>query len=144
MFTSYKKELVLVGYFALSNKSITISRKALSNTLRKKVTKFGYFERDLNKYIINAPLIGQLGKNYKYKDLITGDELLKLACAKIKETQNVIGGKIVYLECADHPKLIEFYTSNGFVDFARRQLESDEKDLYDDGEYLVQMLKYLK
>ncbi|MCU5941466.1 N-acetyltransferase, partial [Clostridioides difficile] len=53
------------------------------------------------------------------------------------------GGKIVYLECEDKPKLIEFYKDNGFVDFGKRSLDKDETDSLDGG-YLVQMLKYLK
>ncbi|HBF3466448.1 TPA: N-acetyltransferase, partial [Clostridioides difficile] len=54
-----------------------------------------------------------------------------------------MGGKIVYLECEDKPKLIEFYKDNGFVDFGKRSLDKDETDSLD-GDYLVQMLKYLK
>lgn len=144
VFASFKSKPVLVGYFSLSAKYIMISKNALSTSLRKRITKFGHFERDLKKYVINAPLIGQLGKNYTYKDLITGDELLKMACDKVKEIQLAVGGKVVYLECEDHPKLVEFYLSNGFVNFGKRKLDSDELDLYDEENYLLQMLKYLK
>lgn len=74
--------------------------------------------------------------------MITGDELLKLACDKIKSIQDEIGGKVTYLECEDKPKLIEFYESNGFVNFGKRELDKDEKDDLS-GQYLIQMLKYL-
>lgn len=74
--------------------------------------------------------------------LISGDELLKLACNKIKTIQSDIGGKITYLECEDKEKLKEFYGSNGFVNFGKRSLDPDEKDDLS-GEYLIQMLKYL-
>lgn len=94
---------------------------------------------------MSANLIGQLSKNFfdNYNELITGDELLKLACDKVKVIQGEIGGRIVYLECEDDPKLIDFYSSNGFVKFGKRKLDRDELGLMQ-GEYLVQMLKYLK
>lgn len=38
--------------------------------------------------------------------------------------------------------LKEFYSSNGFVNFGKRKLENDEIDKFE-GEYLIQMLKYL-
>ena len=53
-----------------------------------------------------------------------------------------LGGRFVYLECEDKPKLIDFYAENGFCEFDRRPLDRDETDL--SGDYLVQMLKYLK
>lgn len=71
--------------------------------------------------------------------MITGDMLLKLACNKVKIAQEVLGGKFVFLECEDKPKLIEFYESNGFVCFGKRSLEKDERET-NSGEYLLQML----
>ena len=57
--------------------------------------------------------------------------------------QALVGGKFVYLECEEKPKLIDFYKSNGFVEFGRRALEIDEID--DTSQIsLVQLLKYLK
>lgn len=75
--------------------------------------------------------------------MITGDELLKLACDKVQEIQKNIGGKIVYLECEDTVKLVGFYQDNGFYNFGKRTLEHDETDVMS-GQYLIQMLKYLK
>lgn len=85
-----------------------------------------------------------MGKNYnnEYNKLISGDILLKLACNKIKEIQNLIGGRFVFLECEDNDKLKEFYESNGFECFGKRNLEKDERDK-SNGEYLLQMLKDL-
>lgn len=94
---------------------------------------------------MSAPLIGQLGKNFahNYNQLISGDELLYLALEKVKEMQYIVGGKIVYLECEDKGSLLDFYSENGFVNFGRRYLDRDETDKLS-GEYLVQMLKYMK
>lgn len=145
VFASYKKENVLVGYFTLSTKIIAIYKTSLSNTLRKRIAKFAQYDVDFKRYSLPANLIGQLSKNFynEYNGLITGDELLKLACDKVKAIQGEIGGRMVYLECEDESKLIEFYSSNGFVEFGKRKLDQDELGLMK-GKYLVQMLKYLK
>lgn len=147
VFTSFKGDPVLVGYFALANKYITISSKVFktkSSSLRKRISKFATYDYNLKSYTIVAPLIAQLGKNYAngYNDLITGDELLSEACNKIGWVQFELGGRFTYVECEDKEALISFYTSNGFVDFDRRKLDSDETDKLH-GEYLVQLIKYL-
>lgn len=74
--------------------------------------------------------------------MITGDILLKLACDKIKEAQDILGGRFIFLECEDKDTLREFYESNGFVCFGKRNLEKDERDK-NKGEYLLQMLSDL-
>lgn len=145
VFASYKERPVLVGYYTLANKYIFLKSNSLSNTMRKRINKFATYIPETKQHVIAAPLIGQIGKNYtnNYNRLITGDELLKLACDRIERVQLNIGGKIVYLECEDKPVLIDFYSQNGFVSFGKRALESDETELMD-GKYLIQMLKYIK
>lgn len=144
VFASYKQESALIGYFALANKTINISKNNLSRTLSRRISKFGTFDEHIKAYIISAPLIAQLGKNFAggVNHLITGDELLKIACDKIKSIQVDIGGKITYLECEDKPALNNFYKDNGFISFGKRELDKDEKDDLS-GTYLNQMLKYL-
>lgn len=143
VFTSYKKEYLLSGYYTLATKFIIISRTSLSKSLQKRINKFAQYDSGLRRYVLSAPLIGQLAKNYSYNcNLITGDELLKLACDKVRFVQGEIGGRVVYLECEDKEKLIQFYSENGFVVFGKRRLDRDEIDVMD-GSYLVQMLKYL-
>ena len=143
--TSYKENYVLAGYFTLANKTFAIEKDGLpSKSWRRRISKFATFDSTIKRYTLSAPLIGQLGKNYSnsYNTLISGDELLKLALDKVHETQRIIGGKIVYLECEDKDKLIDFYSQNGFVNFGKRYLDQDEKDTLS-GDYLVQMLKYM-
>ena len=144
VFTSYKSEPVLIGYFTLANKYIFIHQKVFSKskTLKKRIAKFGM--RQETGYSLGTPLIAQLGKNYTndYNTLITGDELLSMAIAKVKQIQDDIGGKFVYLECEDVEKLTDFYSSNGFINFGRRDLDPDEKGRMS-GTYLIQMLRYI-
>lgn len=142
---SYKNKYVLVGYYTLSNKFFCLDKEAFpSKSLRKRIAKFAQYDSTLKRYTMSAPLIGQLGKNYtnSYNTLITGDELLELALNKVREIQVILGGKVVYLECEDKERLIEFYSQNGFVSFGKRYLDKDETNL--DGDYLIQMLKYMK
>lgn len=146
VFASYKGKPALAGYFTLANKYIHIQAKNIpSSTWRKRISKFGTFDHNLKSYVLSAPLIGQLGKNYTngYHALITGDELLKMACDKIISVQLVLGGKCMYLECEDTPKLVDFYETNGFCCFGKRELEKDERDKHS-GEYLLQYLRYIK
>lgn len=142
--SQFQSKDVIVGYFAIANKSTTIKKSILSNTKRKKLLKYAKYENDNKGYTIALPLIGQLGKNYNngYNQLITGDILLKFACDKIKETQDILGGRYVFLECEDNQKIKEFYESNGFECFGKRNLEKDERDK-NEGEYLLQMLRDL-
>ncbi len=142
---SYREKYVLCGYFTLANKVFCIEKDSLPNrNWKHRMSKFGQFDKAVQRYTISAPLIGQLGKNYAngYDKLITGDELLKLALDKVREMQYIVGGKIVYLECEQKEKLIDFYQSNGFVNFGMRALDRDETDKLS-GESLVQMLRYM-
>lgn len=143
---SYKESAVIAGYYTLANKYIHIPTKNIpSASWRKRINKFGQYDPGIKAYVMATPLIGQLGKNYNhsYNKLITGDELLKLACDKIQSVQLDIGGKCMYLECEDKPVLCQFYEENGFVCFGKRQLDRDEVESTE-GNYLLQYLKYIK
>lgn len=141
----YEKDnpIELAGYFAIASKFFTVSKGAVSKTTIKKISQYGNYSPDMQKYVIAAPLIAQLGKNYAGGNnyLISGDELLKMAVEKVKEIQNEIGGKFTYLECEDVEYLKQFYSNNGFREFGKRELDRDETDLK--GKYLIQFLKYI-
>lgn len=138
---SYKQEQVVVGYFSLTTKVLKMKRNTLSGQKKKRFSRFAKYDEDNHCYFIALPLIGQIGKNYKnnYNKLISGDILLKFAFEKIKQVQEIVGGRFVFLECEDKPRLKEFYESNGFVCFGKRNLERDEMDK-NEGKYLLQML----
>ena len=139
--TSFKQKNVIIGYFAIANKTTKIRKILLSNTKKRQIQKYGVYNSESKSYDIALPLIGQLGKNFDngYNELISGDCLLKLACDKIREVQDIIGGRFVFLECEDKPELRQFYENNGFVCFGKRSLERDERKT-NSGEYLLQML----
>ena len=114
VYTSYKDNPVLVGYFALASKGLSV-RRNVSGTLRKKIT--GSKSKEISE--IAVFLIGQISKNYaddldKLR-LISGSDLLRLAFQKIKAAQHITGGRVVLIECHNHNKLKEFYEKHGFV-----------------------------
>lgn len=142
--SEYKEQDVIVGYFAIANKYTIIKKFILSNTKKKSILKYSKYDDTIKGYNVVLPLIGQIGKNFNngYNNLISGDILLQLACKKIKEIQDLIGGRYVFLECEDNEKLKNFYESNGFEYFGKRNLEKDERDK-NNGDYLLQMLRDL-
>lgn len=144
VFASFKGDNVLVGYYTLSTKSFNVTKSAISKSLSKRINKFATYDSDLRSYILPAPLLAQIGKNFTngYNKLITGDELLNMAVEDVRMIQQIIGGKVLYLECEDKQCLVDFYSENGFVKFNERKLDRDETGI--SGEYLVQMLRYLK
>lgn len=144
VFASYHGKITLVGYFTLAYKDFIIPLKNIGSKLKGRIKKFGVFESELKAYRISAPLIAQLGKNFTsgYNNLIAGDELLEMACRAVSEIHFLMGGRIVYVECEDKPRLIEFYERNGFVVFSRRQLDGKARD-ESETPYLLQLLKYL-
>lgn len=141
---SYQGANQIAGYFSVSgSKSFVVKTKGneISKSMKRRFNKFGTYDAVLKQYHIAAPLIGQLGKNYKYEELITGDELLTMAVDMLRHVQSLVGGKFIYLECENNEKLIEFYIRNGFKVFGERSLDSDEQDFA--GHMLIQLLKYL-
>ena len=114
VYAPYKKENVLVGYFAIALKTMTVLPN-VSPTLRKRLTGFKSSEFSA----IPVILLGQLAKNYEsgYNSLISGEELLYLAFKKIIEAQRAVGGRIILVECKKHPYLINFYTKYGFIKY---------------------------
>lgn len=144
VFASYQGCPVLAGYFALTYKDFTIPEKRIGRNLKGRIKKFGGYAPEIKAYKISAPLIAQLSKNFTngYNSLITGDELLKIACNMVSEIHMLAGGRIVYVECEDKPRLREFYGSNGFVIFNERQLDGKSKEEMG-VDYLLQLLRYL-
>lgn len=133
----------LVGYFTLANKFVSITGNALSKTLQKRIKKFSQYDEELDRFLVSMPLIAQLGKNFNpsLSSFIPGQDLLSIACGKVQEAQFIIGGKTVYIECANNPKLYTFYTSSQFVQFGSRERDTDE---IAESPVLVQMLKYFR
>ena len=134
-------EAYFAGYYAIANKFISILGSVLSKTMQRKIRKFSQYDARLQRYMISMPLIAQLGKNYAdYLPVqVLGSDLLAMALERVKEVEHLIGGKTVYIECNNQPKLHEFYSRKGFIAFNER-LKEKSKD-GDESDVLIQMLK---
>lgn len=108
--------VLLVGFFSLTNKVLTVRRDDVSKTMFKRFCKYGVCDDAAGAVNIAVPLIAQLGKNYAggCDLLVSGDDLLAMACDKVSAIQKDLGGRLVYLECEDTPALVSFYEGNGF------------------------------
>jgi len=122
--TDDSDDIVILGYFTVTMKSLKLS-PALS---KSKVKKIDGFRSDIKE--TEAVLIGQLGKNQNYKTQIDGKTILKTALEIVYANRELVGGRIVFLECANNEKVVKFYEENDFV------------FLQESGDYL-QMLLYL-
>ena len=133
--------MVLVGYFTLALKPLTVRGETVSNTVKKKLLRVSEWDEKSDTYTMSAYLIAQLGKNFTNgaDKKITGEELLALAWDKIKEIQYLGGGVVTFLEAENEEKLLSFYRDNRFSQFDTRQTSSDTDEAHE----LVQLLRLL-
>ena len=133
--------MVLVGYFTLALKPLTVRGETVSNTVKKKLLRVSEWDELSDTYTMSAYLIAQLGKNFTNgaDKKITGEELLALAWDKIKEIQYLGGGVVTFLEAENEEKLLSFYRDNRFSQFDTRQTASDTDEAHE----LVQLLRLL-
>ncbi len=116
----------LSGYFTLTHKSLTVPCEALSKTSRKKLENYAGPAVSDGCYDVSAFLIAQFGKNFSYNS-ISGVRLMELVFYVLKEIQHLIGGGVVFLECEDKKKLLDFYSndSNRFKLYGERISEKE-------------------
>ena len=129
-----------VGYYTLANKFVSIAGAHLSKTLQKKIAKFSQYDDSLGRFMVSMPLIAQLGRNFNpnLPLSIAGSDLLSMALQRVLDVEYLIGGKTVYIECNNQPKLFDFYSAAGFLAFDKRAKQGS----VDEDDVLVQMLKY--
>ncbi len=97
---------LLVGYYSLALQVLDLDR-ITSKSLRKKITGF---KRE-NKLGAAVYLIGQIGKNFhnNANKLISGKELFMLAMQDVVDVWQIMGGRIVVIECKNDDNLRYFY-----------------------------------
>jgi hypothetical protein len=118
------EDIVIWGYYTLTLKSL----KYNPDLSKSKIKKIDGFRGDATE--AESTLIGQLGKNYNYKDKISGFEIIEYAMDDIYEIQRIVGGRVAFLECNNTEKILKFYEDNGFI------------FLQSSGAY-IQMIRYL-
>jgi hypothetical protein len=103
----------LLAYFSLAIHMLRIPESTSANQVRR---LDGLYARKGSEPITEIPsfLIGQLAKNDTYASSVSGSLLLEYALSAISSAQEFVGGRVVYIECRDLPKVISFYEQNDF------------------------------
>lgn len=123
--------LILYGYISLAKKTLGIPEDISNRQLRKKL---GIIPNNEHHYM-PCYLIGQFGKNDNFNGKITGDEMMELALEKIKEAQDIVGGRAILLDVDKNTsKVIEFYEKHKFQ-HVMTEPEDDEQ--------CIQMIRYI-
>ena len=140
VFKETETNSAFVGYYTLANKFVSIASAHLSKTLQKKIAKFSQYDDSLERFMVSMPLIAQLSRNFN-PDLpfnIAWADLLFMALQRVLDVEYLIGGKTVYIECNNHPKLLDFYSASSFLAFDKRNKQGS----VDENDVLIQILKY--
>ncbi|MEY0162082.1 acetyltransferase [Providencia rettgeri] len=101
----------IYAFFSLATKELTLLNTNLSKTTVKKI-------HGANKHAERVPafLIGQIAKNHSITDNpIRLRDILNEAYGMITLAKEIIGGRVVILECEDNDKLISMYVNHGFT-----------------------------
>lgn len=116
--------------FTLTHKAIEITNKNLSNTMRKRIQRHSRLDESTDSFNVSAFLIAQFGKSdtKTSEENISGNALMDFTFEVLTAVQHDIGGGLVYLECEDKEKLINFYSSepNQFFKFGERYSKEDK------------------
>ena len=117
-------EKVLDGIFTLAHKAVEVTNTGISNTARRKLSRYAKLDEETDRYNVSAFLIAQFGKNSAVSEKwkISGNELMDLTFEILKHVQYYVGGGVVYLDCEDIVKVLRFYQSdyNRFKIFGER------------------------
>lgn len=106
------RDSVIIAYFSIAFKSIDLV--TISNSKKKSMTG----GEQVNTY--SSYLIGHLAKDDNVEEKML-PVLLDNAMSLIYEAQAIVGGRLVYLDCKNEPKLIKMYEDYGFEYFGTSQ-----------------------
>lgn len=127
----FNDEQQLVGYFTLTHKTSIIASEAISKTSERKLAMHAKLDECTSSYDVSAFLIAQFGKNYAVQDgaAINGNRLMDYVFDLLLRVQHLVGGGVVFLECEEKDKLLEFYQNdnNRFKLYGERYSEKEQK-----------------
>ena len=92
------------------------------------MSRYARVDESKDSYMVSAFLLAQFGKNYGVEEgkRVTGAELMDCVEAVLEDIQFRIGGGVVYLDCEDKKKLIDFYENTaGYRRISERVSELD-------------------
>lgn len=114
-----KNEIQIDGYFSIALKVLYFA-KNIDETILKNIFN-GSTRQNCPAY-----LIGQIGRSEK-TPRGKGAELLATALEYISSAIDIVGGRLIYLDCA--PKKVNYYTDHGFK-FLQKKHKSDLIQMY--------------
>jgi hypothetical protein len=101
---------LILAYFSLSFKEVTLDTSKISKT---KIQKLDGFSK--NATTVKAYLIGQIGKNSKISNNpLKLNTILNEIYSVIVQAQALIGGRVIILECENNESLISLYQNHGY------------------------------
>lgn len=102
----------ILGFFTLAHKVLYVPAEGMSNNVKRRLERYGSFDKDTNSYLMSAFLLAQFGKNYALgeDDRIAGLALMECVDSILKKIQFQVGGGVVYLDSLDNEHLVHFYS----------------------------------
>lgn len=84
-----------------------------SNISKAEVKRLDGFNKNAER--VQAFLIGQIGKNFSISNNpIKLSDILEEVYSVFSQARELIGGRVVFLECENNDKLIELYSRHKF------------------------------
>ena len=106
----------LLGIFTLAAKAVQVDFSSeLSNNVSRKIKEFSINHNKEESITSTAYLLAQFSKNQKFKNKVTGEELLKEAIKELEKVQIKVGGRLLWLECENNNReALKFYKRENF------------------------------
>ena len=84
----------ILGFFTLAHKVLYVPAEGMSNNVKRRLERYGSFDKDTNSYLMSAFLLAQFGKNYALgeDDRIAGLALMECVDSILKKIQFQVGG----------------------------------------------------
>jgi len=103
----------VVGFFSLAMKTLKVPVvSTMSGGLKRKLGNLSDAEENLVAF-----LIGQLGRDSSYpKDILNGKEMLQACYDLIASARDILGGRIIMLDCKPADRLCRYYEDEGYID----------------------------
>lgn len=85
----------IVAVFTLAHKAVEIGSANLSNSKRKKISRYAILDSESDNYTVSAFLIAQFGKNYAVDEGkgINGNELMDLTLKFWRRFSTILAGE---------------------------------------------------